>query len=126
MTEDFEAILKAGSEELAARTGPPSVAAGSDQACGVPRRWFPSASVTIVCIAPEDSVHGALTQRTSMTTGCSFGIDRATAATASSHFTSGTSVQAILGVAAGSAAPPQPTKRPAASSKPEPATRRRA
>jgi hypothetical protein len=53
-----------------------------------------------------------------MRTGCSFGSDRATDATASSHFAAGRPVQSILGVADGSAgaAPPQAATNQAATS----------
>ena len=64
----------------------------------------------MVSIAPAPDVHVPDTQDTSIETGTVFGRDRATEATASSHFWVGTPSQEIRGEAGGplAAGAPQP------------------
>ncbi len=89
---------------------PPLPAPGSDQDNVVERSWLPSVRVTTVSIAPDSGVHVPATQETSIETGAVFGSDRATDATASSHFAAGTPTQEIRAEAAGPllAGAPQP------------------
>ncbi len=80
---------------------PPVLAPGSDHDSVDERSWLPSASVTTVSIAPDSAVHVPDTHDTSIETGTVFGSDRATEATASSHFAAGMPVQEIRAEAGG-------------------------